>query len=138
MGPVEYMITTFPTTTVDPALAQAIQDLVDNGTIAVLDFLLVAKDMDGSIAAVEADEESEFASFAIIDGEIGTLISEADIDYVGSGLMPGTCALVLVCEDRWASPLADLLRDSGGLLYEGARVPTDVVDAAMAELEFVG
>jgi hypothetical protein len=138
MGPMEYMIMTFPTPTIDSGVAVAIRDLVEQGTIAVLDLLFVAKDEDGYVATLEADEESGLASFTLIDGEIGGLVSDADIDYVGSGLVPGTCALVLVCEDRWASPLAEVLRESGGLLTEGARIPTDLTDAALDELEFVG
>jgi hypothetical protein len=137
MGPVEYMIMTFPTTDFDFGVGPAIQDLVDAGTIAVLDLVLVAKDTDGCVAAVEVDEESRLASLTVIDGDIGGLISEADVDYVGSGLVPGSCAMVLVCEDRWATSLADVLHASGGLLYEGARIPADLLNAAMAELELV-
>jgi uncharacterized membrane protein len=137
MGPVEYMIMTFPTTTIDVGVGPAVQDLVDRGLIAVLDMLVVARDADGSVASLEADDESGLASLTVIDGEVGGFISDDDIDYVGDALVPGSCALVLVCEDRWATPLADVLRASGGLLYEGARVPADLVDAAIADIELV-
>ena len=46
----------------------------------------------------------------------------------------GVTAAVLLVEDLWAAPLADALGRSGGLLLEGARIPRDLVDAAVADL----
>jgi hypothetical protein len=37
-------------------------------------------------------------------------------------------------EDTWAIPLADAMRDSGGVLVEGARIPHDIAEAAFGEL----
>src|ERR1700674_3995689 len=84
MGPVEYMIMTFPTTGFDFRVGPAIQNLVDAGTIAVLDLVLVAKDADGCVATLEVDEESGLAALTVIDGDVGGLISEADIDSAGA------------------------------------------------------
>ncbi|HVM66940.1 MAG TPA: DUF6325 family protein [Acidimicrobiales bacterium] len=137
MGPVEYMIMTFPTTSLDSRVGPSVQDLVDTGLISVLDMLFVTKDIDGTVTALEADQDSGLESLTVIDGEVGALISGADIDYVGDGLLPGQSALVLVCEDRWARALGDVLRDSGGVLYEGARIPTDVVEEAWTDIEVV-
>jgi len=41
---------------------------------------------------------------------------------------------VLLVEDLWAAPLAGALDRSGGLLLEGARIPRDLADAALAAL----
>jgi hypothetical protein len=131
------MIMTFPTSSLDARVGPAVADLVDRGLIAVLDMLFVTKDMDGTVATLEADQDSGLASLTVIDGEVGALISAADVDYVGDGLLPGQSALVLVCEDRWAVALADVLSDAGGVLYEGARIPGDVVEEAWADLEVV-
>jgi hypothetical protein len=131
------MIMTFPTPSLDPRVGPAVQALVDRDLIAVLDMLFVTKDVDGTVATLEADQDSGLTSLTVVDGEVGALISAADIDYVGDGLLAGQSALVLVCEDRWARGLADVLADAGGVLAEGARIPTDVVEEAWADLEVV-
>lgn len=76
----------------------------------------------------------ELTAFAEIDAEVGGLIGEDDIAYVGGNLAPGSAAVVLLAEDTWASSLAGALDRSGGVLIEGARIPRDLADAALADL----
>ena len=54
---------------------------------------------------------------------MGGLLSEDDVILAGSALPPGTSALVVVVEDRWASLLADAARQSGGRILGGERIP---------------
>jgi hypothetical protein len=62
--------------------------------------------------------------------EPGNLLSEDDIREIGEGLEPNTAAAVLVWEDLWAAPLAQTIRDAGGVLTELQRVPHETVMAA--------
>jgi hypothetical protein len=57
-----------------------------------------------------------------------------DLDHVAAGLPEGNSALVIVWEDVWARPLAEAIRDSGGVLIDSARIPGPLVDAALEEL----
>jgi hypothetical protein len=41
---------------------------------------------------------------------------------------------LLVWEDVWAAEFAEAVRDSGGVLIEGARIPHDTVEAIFADL----
>jgi len=54
--------------------------------------------------------------------------------FIGAKLDPGSAAAVLLVEDLWAASLASALDRSGGFLLEGARIPADLVDAAVADL----
>jgi hypothetical protein len=133
-GPVEYLVIDFPGGQVSDELAAELAEAVDRQFIRILDLVIVRKDEADDIAAFEFDELGELTAFAEIDAEVGGLIGEDDIAYVGGNLAPGSAAVVLVAEDTWASSLAGALDRSGGVLIEGARIPRDLVDAALADL----
>ncbi len=133
-GPVEYLVVGFPDGTVSDDLAPELEKLVDNQTIRILDLVVLTKDDSGDVAVAEFDELDQFADFAEIDAEVGGLISAEDISFVGDDLDPGSAAAVLLVEDLWAASLAGALDRSGGFLLEGARIPGDLVDAAIAGL----
>jgi hypothetical protein len=46
--------------------------------------------------------------------------------------------LTVLIEDLWAAPFAAAVRDSGGVLLEGARVPHELAEEAFAGVEPVG
>jgi hypothetical protein len=94
----------------------------------------VTKDTSGDVSAVEFDELKDQPGFLEIDAEVGGLIGPDDISFVGAELDPGATAALLLLEDLWAAPLADALDRSGSMLLEGARIPRDLVDAAIAGL----
>jgi hypothetical protein len=133
-GPVEYLVLAFPDGNVSDEIATEMADLVDKKVIRILDAVEVTKDASGDVAAAEFDDLGDLSAFLEIDAEVGGLIGPDDISFVGAELDPGVTAAVLLVEDLWAAPLADALDRSGGLLLEGARIPRDLVDAAIAML----
>ena len=133
-GPVEYLVVGFPDGNVSDDLAPELAKLVDNQVIRILDLVFLSKDGAGDVTVTEFDELDQFAGFAEIDAEVGGLISAEDIDFVGDDLDPGSTAAVLLVEDLWAAPLADALNRSGGFMLDGARIPRDLADAAIAGL----
>jgi uncharacterized membrane protein len=133
IGPVEYLVLGFPGNQFTGAIAPALADLTQNGTIRILDLVFIAKDTDGEVVAVEIEEHSDSAAFMALEGEIGGLISPDDIEHAAEALQPGSSAALLIWEDTWAAPLADALRESGGVLIEGGRIPHDLIEAALAD-----
>jgi hypothetical protein len=133
-GPVEYLVVAFPGGNISDEIAAELASLVDKETIRILDAVIVTKDASGEIAAAEFDELDDQPSFLEIDAVVGGLIGPDDISFVGAELDPGVTAALLLVEDLWAAPLAGALDRSGGLLLEGARIPRDLVDAAVAAL----
>jgi len=130
-GPVEYLVVTFPDGALNDDMSPELAALVDEGLISILDIVFLTKDVDGGITTFEYDQLDELAGFAELDGEIGGLIGPEDLDFIGEGLDPGAAAAVLVIEDRWAAPLADAVGRAGGLLSEGVRIPSDIVEDAL-------
>jgi hypothetical protein len=133
-GPVEYLVVGFPDGNVSDDLAPELAKLADNQVIRILDLVFLSKDSAGDVTVTEFDELDQVASFTGIDAEVGGFIGPDDIGFVGEGLDPGSAAAVLLVEDLWAAPLADALERSNGFLLEGARIPAELVDDALAAL----
>jgi Family of unknown function (DUF6325) len=138
VAPVEYVVLAFPGNNFTGKVAPTLCELVESNTIRVLDLVFITKDERGDVDYFEYDEVDEFAAFAHIDGEVGGLIGNDDIDYVSEGLEPGSSVALLVWEDVWAAPLFTALLEAGGLLVEGGRVPHDLIESALSGLEPVG
>jgi len=134
IGPVEYAIFGFPGNEFNGKLAPALAALVDKKLIRVLDLVFVMKDGDGNIAAFEFDQLDELAGFGDIEGEVGGLVNEEDIEHAGEALDPNSSAALLVWEDLWAAEFAAALRDCGGMILEGGRIPHELVQAVFDEL----
>jgi uncharacterized membrane protein len=135
LGPVEYVIIGFPTSDLCGRIAPAVADLVLNDTVRVLDLVFIAKDPDGAVSVVEFDELVDALEFAEIDGEVGGVLSDDDTLAAAEDLEPGSSALFIVWEDRWALPFAQAVRDAGGMIVAGERIPNDIVEAAFAGID---
>ena len=112
-------------------------DLVDAGIIRILDVLFVHKDPDGSFSGFDAQDLSEkhVGDFAIFEGASSGLLGDDDVREAADSIEPGTAAVLLVYENRWAAPFAAAVRRNGGRLLATARIPTQDVIAALDELE---
>jgi Family of unknown function (DUF6325) len=98
--------------------------------------VFVKKDADGEVTTFEFEDLQEAAElgFADLDGEAGGLLSDEDLDLAAAALAPDSSAALIVWEQRWAERIADAIRNAGGEIVAGERIPATVVDAALAGL----
>ena len=134
LGPVEYVILGFPGNRFSHEIAPALADLVASGRVAILDLLFLTKDARGHVVVREFDELDESLGFASIDGAADGILSEDDALLAAHALEPEQSAILLLWEDRWARPLADVVRAAGGGIVGGQRIPPDVIETAVAGL----
>jgi hypothetical protein len=134
MGPVEYIIVGFPGNKFSGEIAPELVALVESGTVRILDLIFIGKDADGSVVAFEIDELDAAAGFGGLDGDVGGLISPQDIEYAAAALEPNSSAALLIWEDVWAARFAEAVRNSNGVLLEGARIPHELIEPALADL----
>jgi Family of unknown function (DUF6325) len=135
IGPIEYIIVGFPGNKFNGEIAPELAKLIESGTIRILDLVVISKDDSGSVVAFEFDQLAELALFADLEGEVGGILSQEDIDYAAASLEPGSTVGLLLWEDLWAAPFAAAVRDSGGVLLEGGRVPYELAQQALAAIE---
>jgi hypothetical protein len=137
IGPVEYMVVAFPGNKFTGEIAPALRELVDNGTVRIIDLTFVHKDENGDVVAVELEDQGSdvFQAFHEISAERGGLINEDDMMDIGAALDPNSSAAILVWEDLWAAKLKEAIIGAGGVLVDIQRVPYEIVDAAIAYKE---
>lgn len=132
IGPVDYAIIAFPGNQFRGEIAPALADLVDAGTIRIIDAAFVGKDADGNILAFELTELAPDVQEALdtLGIEVEGLFNEDDIVAAGEELEPNSSACLLIWENVWARNVAQAMRDAGGVLLDFDRLPHDVVQAA--------
>jgi hypothetical protein len=134
IGPVEYVIIGFPDNKFTGKIAPELAKLLESGLINLIDLTFISKDAGGNVTVVEFDAVEELAAFAGLDAEIGGIINDEDIAYAALSLEPNTSAALLMWENAWAQPFADAVRDANGIFLEGARIPHELIEAAVDAL----
>jgi hypothetical protein len=132
IGPVEYLIVAFQGNEFRGEIAPALADLVEAGTIRIIDIAFVGKNESGDVAAFElSDLDPEVREGLENIGAVSAgLFNEDDLMAAAEELDPNSSAALLVWENTWAKPLADAIRDAGGELYDYDRIPHETVVAA--------
>ena len=140
LGPVDYLVVEFPAgaSHFTGEMAKEIASLADSGTIRVLDILILRKDEDGSVEALEIDDLDEVDDLRAIETEIAEILAEEDVEHLAAAMEPGSVAGVLVWENRWAAPFASAARRSGGQLVASGRIPIQAIVASIEAEEAEG
>ncbi len=139
IGPVDYAILAFPGNQFSGEIAPALAELVEAGTIRLIDAAFVGKDENGDVAAFELAELAPDVQAALdkLNIEVQGLFTEEELLAAGEELEPNNSAALLVWENVWARKVAQSIRDAGGMLIAFERVPHDLVqavrEAALAE-----
>src|SRR5918994_2922267 len=136
MGPVEYVVIAFPGNRFKGEIVPALAELVDNDVIGIIDVAFIKKDADGNAVMFEYDTLYDVLAFgfADVDGEAGGVLNDEDLELAAEALEPDTPAALIVWEHRWAARVAQAIRDAGGRIVAGERVPDEIVEQALADL----
>ena len=132
VGPVDVYIIGFPGNKFTGRIAPAIIDLVENGTIRVLDLLFVMKDADGVVTSLKAaDIDEEGAAFLSISTTQPGALGPEDAEEVSDDLPSNSSALLVAFENLWAGKLVDALQAADAVVIDSIRIPVEVVTAAL-------
>jgi uncharacterized membrane protein len=132
IGPVDYAIIVFPGDRFRGEIAPALAQLVEDGTIRIIDAAFVSKDSDGNTVAMEVTELDKDVQEGLAKAgiEVGGLFNEDDLMNAAEELEPNSSAALLVWENVWARNVAQTMRDAGGVLVALERLPHDVIQEA--------
>jgi hypothetical protein len=136
-GPVDFVLIEFSGDRLTGRTAQALLDLVERGIVRVYDILMIGKDDDGSVFAIDIAESAgpEAGGFTMLAGARSGLLSDDDMREAGSAMEPGTLAALIIYENTWAVPFVAAAMEAGGQLIASARIPAPDVMAALDALE---
>jgi hypothetical protein len=133
LGPIDIVVIGYPADA--PMTGEAaglMMDLVERGIIRVLDVLFVMEGEDGKFLGFEATDldEKGVGDFKVFEGASSGLLGDEDVATAAESMEPGSAAVMIVYENRWAAPVAAAVRRNGGVLIDNQRIPVqDIIDA---------
>jgi hypothetical protein len=133
LGPVDYLVVEFPAgaSNFTGEMAQELLALVDAGVIRVIDVLILTKDANGSVDAMELSDVGELGELQALEAQLAELLAEDDVEQLAAAMEPGSTAGVLIWENLWAAPFASAARRSGGQLIANGRIPIQAIIASI-------
>jgi hypothetical protein len=134
LGPVDYVVVEFPAgaSSFTGEMAAELVNLVEAGTIRVIDALILVKDEDGSVDAMELSDVDDLGPLRDVEAQLAELLAAEDVANLAAAMDPGSTAGVLIWENLWAAPFASAARRSGGQLIADGRIP---IQAILASIE---
>jgi hypothetical protein len=132
LGPIDIVVIAYPADA--PMTGEAVPivlDLIERGIIRVLDVLFVMENEDGTFSGFEAKnlEADRIGDLKVFEGATSGLLGEQDVATASEALEPGSAAVMIVYENRWAAPFAAAVRRNGGVVIDNQRIPVkDVID----------
>jgi hypothetical protein len=139
LGPVDIVVIGYPADApMTGEAAPMLLDLVDRGIIRVLDVLFVIKNKDGTFSGLEAKnlESDKVGDLVAFEGASSGLLGDDDVKTTAEAIEPGSAAVMIVYENRWAAPFVAAVRRNGGVPLAFERIPVqdliDSLDAAEA------
>jgi uncharacterized protein DUF6325 len=138
LGPVDIVVIAYPAgAPMTGEAAPLLLDLVHRGIIRVLDAMFVTKEEDGTFFGFEAKDldGAKVGDFTVFEGSSSGLLGDEDVATAAEALEPGSGALMIVYENRWAAPFAAAVRRNGGVLVENQRIPVQDLMQALEAAE---
>ncbi len=133
LGPVDYLVIEFPAgeQNFTGEAAEELARLAESGIIRILDVLILVKNADGSVDAMELDETPAVDAIRALEADIAEILAADDVELLAEAMEPGSVAGVVVWENRWAAPFAAAARRAGGQLIASGRIPIQAIAASI-------
>ncbi len=133
LGPVDYIVVEFPAgaSNFTGEMANELLRLVDSEIVRVIDVLILSKDEDGTIDAMELSDIPELGELEKVEAQLAELLAAEDVEHLAAAMEPGSTAGVLIWENLWAAPFASAARRSGGQLIATGRIPIQAIIASI-------
>jgi len=133
MGPIDYLIVEFPGNRMTGEGIPLLLELVEKGTIRIIDLAYFRKDLDGSITTVRIEDLDDEGArlFEVFEGASSGLLETEDMVEAANAVEPGNSAGIIVYENRWAAPLAAAWRKGGAQVVAYGRIPVPAMLAAL-------
>lgn len=134
LGPVELLVVKFPGTQLKGEIVPALRELVDTGTIRIVDLVFIRKDANGEVTTTELGDldDDTYAALDPLVAEINGLISEDDELQLADMLENNSSAGLLLFENTWAVRFRDAIASAHGEVVLDERIPNTVIEDVSA------
>ena len=134
VGPVEVTVIKFPGNQFKGEIIPELVELIETGTIRVIDLIFLFIDENGELTVKELEEleDDDRSNYDAVVTDQTDLLSEDDTKEIAELIGPNSSAAILVFEHAWALKLRDAVDNAAGELVFSERIPRDVVEEAVA------
>jgi hypothetical protein len=134
LGPVDMLVVRFPENDFKGEIIPALADLVNGGTIRVLDLIFGVKDSNGDLEIVEGDSlgNDDARDLGALVSDPLRLLTEDDVETFAEVLEPNSSAALLLFENTWAAPFRQALTNANAELIMFERIPRAVIEDLVA------
>ena len=129
LGPVDYLVVAFPGNKMNGKIIPELERLEKNGTIRMIDLVVIKKDIHGKVDVLELKELPKNDAFSKFAESMNEWITLDDIDNVAASLPLNCTAGLLLYENTWATKFKQNLLESDAMLIGQGRVPGYLLDA---------
>jgi hypothetical protein len=136
LGPVDVVIMAFGEPEFDGSVLAELEKHAGEGTIRVLDAMVIVKGEDGLVATLDLEDLPPEDAKALGFIETGTrgLFDSGDAETLIEGMVPGSAVMALAIEHTWAIGLRKALEGVGAEVAMSFRIPGPIMEDALAAL----
>jgi hypothetical protein len=136
LGPLEYLMVAFEGNRFTGEIISALRAAQEKGIIRVIDLLVIKKDEQGNVMALELSDlsEEEARPFGFLAGKLLDIFEPDDVEVTASQMPNNSAAGLLLIEDTWAIPLKQALLNAGAVARTGGLVAPEVVQSIEAQI----
>ncbi|HEX5499597.1 MAG TPA: DUF6325 family protein [Thermomicrobiales bacterium] len=133
-GPIELLVIKFPGNRFTGDILPAMAELVETGTVHIVDLLFVHKNAAGETSLLEFDDlaPDESGQWAPLATDVTPLLNDDDALQLAAGLDNDSSAGILLFENSWAARFAQAVRNAHGEVVLNERIPGAVIDEVLA------
>jgi uncharacterized membrane protein len=133
-GPVDVVIIGFPGNKFTGKIAPAIEELVANNTIRILDLLFVTSDESGTISALRIQDLAADMQPGLVELDvlIPGALDEHDAQELAEDLPANSSALMVAFENVWAAKFVAAIQEADAVVIDQIRIPADAVAELLA------
>jgi uncharacterized membrane protein len=136
LGPIDFIALEFPGNRFRGEILTELLELVQAGTIRIIDLVVILKDEEGNVVVRELQEldPENIRVFDPLEIEVNSMITQGDIDDFAAALDNNSTAGLMLIENLWALKTMQAMIDANGQLLMYQRIPHDEVEAALADI----
>ena len=135
-GPIDFIVLSFDGNKFKGEILDSLIELVESKTIRIVELLIVIKDEQGDLTAVELEQHDPEISdfFAPLEFETNGMITAEDVEMIGSNLENNSTAAMMLFENVWAVKFKEAVLNADGQLLAQGRIPPEDIENALAEM----
>ncbi|HZA91321.1 MAG TPA: DUF6325 family protein [Gemmatimonadales bacterium] len=134
LGPIEMLVVKFPGNKFSGEIIPALGDLVENGTVRIVDLLFAVKNKEGDVKVLEfSDLDPDIVGqWDPLVSDVSELLNEEDAHHIAESLENNSSAGILLFENTWAAQFVDAVAKARGEVVLNERIPRAVIQELTA------